>query len=156
MCDNAHTLLMTDDNLGTEPERDRPDATVSAKFAGLARRDTSPEVALRRVLHAQGLRYRVDQRIPGLPRKRVDIVFSRRRLAVFVDGCFWHGCPVHFKQPKRNPEWWVWKIQNNRRRDAETNDRLASLGWQVIRVWEHEDTKSAAQRVLDAWQGSNQ
>lgn len=116
----------------------------------LGRRDTAAELRLRSQLHAMGLRFRVDQPIPGLPRRRADVVFGRARVAVFVDGCFWHGCPDHWVQPKANAEWWVRKIAENRRRDADTDAALVGLGWTVIRVWEHDDPRIAAMRIRDA------
>lgn len=132
-----------------EPERVAPsDAAVSQRYARLPRQDTGPEVALRRRLFAAGLRYWVQYKVPGLPRRRVDIAFTRWRVAVEVDGCFWHGCPQHGSLPNRNGEWWRWKIERNRARDADTDARLAELGWSVVRVWEHEDPADAAARVL--------
>lgn len=131
-----------------EPERSSPaDAKVSQRYSRLARRDTSPEIALRRALHAAGLRFRVQYAVPGLPRRRVDIAFTRWKVAVQVDGCFWHGCPEHGTVPGRNSEWWRWKIARNQARDADTDSRLAELGWTVIHVWEHEDTHEARLRV---------
>lgn len=138
---------MDDEPRATEPTRVPPDSLVGARFSGLARSDTAPELALRRQMHRLGLRYRVQQRVPGLPRKRVDVVFTRIQLAVFVDGCFWHGCPVHGNVPKNNREWWMWKLEGNRRRDEDTNRRLAALGWVVCRVWEHENMLEAASRI---------
>ena len=99
------------------------------------------------MLHKRGLRFRVDHTIPGLPRRRVDIVFPAVRIAVFVDGCFWHGCPEHCVQPKANADWWRAKIAANRKRDSETDDALVRLGWDVIRVWEHESASDAAVRI---------
>jgi DNA mismatch endonuclease (patch repair protein) len=96
--------------------------------------DTQPELRLRRALWASGLRYRLRVAIPGKP----DIAFLRARVAVFVDGCFWHGCPIHGSYPKTRAEWWAAKLSRNRERDAEVNSQLEALGWQVIRVWEHE------------------
>lgn len=131
-----------------EPERLRPtDEAVSHKFSGLARHGTRPELLLRRELHARGRRYRVNAKLAGLPRRKADIVFPKRRVVVFVDGCFWHGCPNHFKMPARNPEWWAWKIAGNRARDLDTDERLAALGWRVIRIWEHVDPRIAADTV---------
>jgi len=97
-------------------------------------KDTGPEVALRRALFHRGLRYRVHAKV--LPRRTADIVFPRQRVAVFVDGCFWHGCPVHYRGPKMNGRWWAEKIEKNRLRDGDTNTRLALEGWTVIRVRE--------------------
>lgn len=110
-------------------------------------RDTGPEVALRRELHRRGLRYRVDASIQGLPRRRVDILFSRARVAVFIDGCFWHGCTQHRTIPRNNHDWWESKIKANRDRDNETGATLRAMGYQVLRFWEHEDVQSAANLV---------
>jgi DNA mismatch endonuclease (patch repair protein) len=110
------------------------------------RRDTRPEVALRSALHAAGYRFRVDYRIAGT-RRRADVAFPSCRVAVFVDGCFWHGCPDHGTWPKQNADWWRRKIEANRSRDRDTDRRLAELDWTVVRVWEHEPVPSAAARV---------
>jgi len=111
------------------------------------RRDTGPEMALRRALHARGLRYRVDHPLPFDRRRRADVVFPRARVAVFVDGCFWHGCPEHGTMPKANRAFWREKIARNRARDADTDRRLVELGWTVLRFWEHEDVERAADAV---------
>lgn len=104
-------------------------------------------MAIRRRLHALGYRYRVDVRpLAGLNR-RADLVFGPRRIAVFVDGCFWHACPDHGTWPKANGDWWRAKLERNRRRDAETDELLSAEGWTVVRVWEHEDPVEAADRV---------
>lgn len=113
----------------------------------LARADTMPELALRRALFALGLRYRVQLHVPGNRRRRIDIAFTRAKVAVFVDGCYWHGCPEHGTRPATNREWWDWKIQRNRDRDADTNSLLAEHGWDVVRVWEHENPAKAAERI---------
>lgn len=110
------------------------------------RRDTSTELALRTVLFALGHRYRVDWSLPGL-RRRADLAFPRQKVAVFVDGCFWHGCPRHMTWPKNNAEWWRAKIEGNRARDLNTNRLLRRMGWIVVRIWEHEPVPSAALRV---------
>lgn len=113
-------------------------------------RDTDPEITLRRLLHREGLRYRLDFRpLPAL-RRRADIVFTRARVAVFVDGCFWHGCPQHPSWPKTNATWWREKIERNRERDLETSARLRADGWLVLRVWEHEEPSKAAGRIRRA------
>ena len=101
-------------------------------------RNTKPELRLRRALHAAGLRYRKYIRPELDLRCSADVVFSRRRLAVFVDGCYWHGCAKHFKPPKTNTEWWVEKTEDNIRRDARTAMELSARGWLVFRFWEHE------------------
>jgi len=109
-------------------------------------RDTPGELALRSALHALGLRYRVDLKVAGT-RRRPDVVFGRAKVAVFVDGCFWHGCPVHATLPKTNGTWWVQKLAANRERDADTNDRLRDAGWHVVRVWTHEPVAAAAVQI---------
>lgn len=108
------------------------------------RKDTTPELSLRRVLHASGARYRVNYPVPGLPRRSIDIAFPKQRVAVFVDGCFWHGCPTHAVAPKHNGEWWAAKLAGNALRDAATSRHLEALGWTVIRVWEHVIAEDAA------------
>lgn len=111
------------------------------------RRDTAPEVALRRALHARGLRYRVDAALPGMPRRRADILFSRVRVAVFVDGCFWHSCPQHATHPANNALWWAEKLRRNVERDRETDRHLAGQGWISVRIWEHESVETAVAMV---------
>jgi DNA mismatch endonuclease (patch repair protein) len=114
-------------------------------------RDTAPELALRRALHAMGLRYRVNQQpLPDL-RRKADIVFRGARVAVFVDGCFWHGCPDHGRRAHRVNGWyWPEKIARNQQRDADTDARLEHAGWSVVRVWEHEEPDVAAHRIAHA------
>lgn len=113
-------------------------------------RDTKPELAVRRVLHAMGLRYRVDKApLPGL-RRRADLVFGPSRVAVFIDGCFWHGCPDHGnRRPAANTWYWPKKIQRNKDRDADTDRLLLEQGWAVVRAWEHEQVEEVAARVAD-------
>ena len=106
-------------------------------------------MALRRVLWHAGLRYRVQYKVPGLPRRKVDIAFPTQKVAIQVDGCFWHGCPEHGSVPGRNSEWWQWKIARNQARDCDTDEQLAALGWTVIHIWEHEDVEHAAATVID-------
>jgi len=109
--------------------------------------DTKPELALRRELHRRGLRYRVGTApLPGL-RRRADVVFTRRRIAVFVDGCFWHRCPEHGTQPRNNFDWWQAKLDRNVERDRHTDAALLAAGWRVVRVWEHEDPAAAAAAI---------
>ena len=112
-------------------------------------RDTGPELALRRRLHALGHRYRVDLAVvPGAPRRRIDLAFTRARVAVFVDGCFWHGCPEHgVRAHDVNGWYWPEKILGNRRRDADTDERLLAAGWAVVRVWEHVPVGDAVEVV---------
>ncbi len=110
-------------------------------------RDTRPELAVRSAVHAQGMRYRVGiSPVPGI-RRTADLVFPKAKVAVFVDGCFWHGCPEHHRPAKRNSEFWRAKIEGNTARDADTDNRLKQAGWQVIRIWEHEDASLAAASI---------
>jgi DNA mismatch endonuclease, patch repair protein len=113
------------------------------------RQDTGPELALRRALHKRGLRYFVHRRpLPAL-RRTADIVFPTTRVAVFMDGCFWHGCPEHSQRLTRHNAWyWPEKIASNQRRDRDTDDRLRAEGWLSVRIWEHENPAHAATRIL--------
>jgi DNA mismatch endonuclease (patch repair protein) len=113
----------------------------------LGRRDTTPELALRSALHGRGLRFRVDRRVAPEVRAKADIVFPTERIAIFVDGCFWHVCPEHATWPRANRRWWREKLERNVQRDRETDARLRQLGWTVIRVWEHEEPDHAAERI---------
>jgi len=112
-----------------------------------ARRDTAPELALRRTLHAAGHRFRVVYKVPGNQRRTIDIAFTKARVAVFVDGCFWHGCPEHGTKPRANSEWWTTKLAANKARDADTDRLLQEAGWRVVRIWEHEDVPTAVAKV---------
>jgi len=112
-------------------------------------RNTKPELAVRRVLHATGLRYRVDMRPVRELRSRADIVFTKWKVAIYIDGCFWHGCPIHATVPKRNADYWVPKLQRNVERDRETTLRLESLGWVVLRFWEHENVDAVVHTISD-------
>jgi DNA mismatch endonuclease (patch repair protein) len=112
-----------------------------------ARRDTAPELALRRALHRRGLRYRVGIRPIAELRGSADVVFTAARVAVYVDGCFWHMCPQHGTMPANNAEWWKAKLEGNRARDRRTDDLLERHGWRVVRVWEHEEPEEAAGRI---------
>jgi DNA mismatch endonuclease (patch repair protein) len=113
------------------------------------RRDTGIELALRSAIHRRGLRFRVDWPLPGT-RRRADLAFVSARVIVFVDGCFWHGCPKHATWPKANAAWWRAKLETNKRRDRNTNARLRAGRWTVLRFWEHEDSDRAASRVVRA------
>ncbi|MEU1421736.1 very short patch repair endonuclease [Kitasatospora sp. NPDC005751] len=116
-------------------------------------RDTVPELRIRSLVHREGLRYRVSARpLPGM-RRTADLVFSRARVAVFIDGCFWHGCPEHCRPAYTNSDFWQAKIDGNRARDAQTDQFLADAGWRTIRIWEHEDPVRAAGRVAAAVRG---
>ncbi|AWG97343.1 very short patch repair endonuclease [Rhodococcus ruber] len=126
------------------------DPQTSARMRRQRRRDTVPEVALRRELHGRGVRYFVDRApLKGI-RRRADLVFPRRRVAVYVDGCFWHRCPQHATDPKNNAEWWAAKLAANVARDRNTDAALAAAGWTVVRIWEHENPVEAADRVQAA------
>lgn len=130
------------------PTLDTDDAT-RARMSRQRSRDTSPERALRSSLHRRGLRYRLHRRpLPGL-RRQADIVFGPARVAVFVDGCFWHCCPEHATSPRSNAAWWSTKLAANVARDRDTDSRLATAGWVVVRVWEHEDPAAAAARIAE-------
>jgi DNA mismatch endonuclease (patch repair protein) len=127
--------------------RPSTDAATSARMSRQRSRDTAPELALRRELHRRGLRFFVDRApLPGL-RRRADLVFPRRRLAVYVDGCFWHRCPQHATDPRRNGAWWADKLAGNVARDRATDAALAEAGWRVVRIWEHESPREAADRI---------
>ena len=152
---------MSPEHVGSGETSDRSQATpqsfpphpgasspaISRQMSRVRRRDTAPEIALRKLLHAHGLRYRVAYPVPGQRRRTIDIAFTQHKLAIFVDGCFWHGCPQHGTAPKANSEWWRRKIEANRARDLDTDEMLRDLGWTVLRVWEHEDPALAAAKV---------
>jgi DNA mismatch endonuclease (patch repair protein) len=125
------------------------DANATKVGKANRRRDTQPEVRLRSALHGRGLRFRKDHpiRIPGHRPVRPDIVFTRALVAVFVDGCFWHGCPEHQHVPRSNVDYWAPKLRRNVDRDREVDTLLTGAGWRVVRVWEHEDAQAAADRV---------
>lgn len=135
---------------------DRPvasSASVAARMSKARRRDTQPEMLIRKEAHRRGLRYRVDRAIPGMPRRRADMLFAGAKVAVFVDGCFWHSCPRHTSIPRANREWWVAKLEKNRLRDRATDAHLEALGWTVLRFWEHEDPLTAVDAVEKAVRG---
>ena len=119
---------------GGKATRLNPPMTRSENMARIRSRDTSPELRLRRALWSAGARYRVNSKLPGKP----DIVFVRAKVAVFVDGCFWHSCPVHGTSPKTNTEYWGPKLERNRRRDRQVNSQLEALGWLPFRLFDHE------------------
>jgi len=125
-------------------------SAVSARMSAARRRDTAPELSIRRELHALGLRYRVTYPVPGQRRRTIDVAFTRHRLAVFVDGCFWHGCPEHGTRPRSNSSWWQQKFAANLARDRDTDRLLREAGWHVLRIWEHEAAQEAALRVVEA------
>jgi len=120
---------------------------ASLRMARVRQKGTDVELSLRKELHARGLRYRLQRQLLTKPRRVADIVFPRSRIAVFVDGCFWHGCPEHGSWPKSNAQFWRDKIEANRARDADTDRRLSASGWRVIRIWSHERASEAAERI---------
>ncbi|HEX3360362.1 MAG TPA: very short patch repair endonuclease [Solirubrobacterales bacterium] len=120
---------------------------VSERMSRVRRRDTAPELELRSELHRRGLRYRIDRRpLKGVP-SRADLVFGPAKVAVYVDGCFWHSCPDHGTMPRSNEAFWLDKLARNQERDAAVNGVLAAAGWTVVRIWEHEEIDAAADRV---------
>jgi DNA mismatch endonuclease (patch repair protein) len=125
--------------------------TARRRFQRQRRRDTAPELAVRRAAHVSGLRYFVHRRpLPDL-RREADLIFPGARVAVFIDGCFWHGCPRHGRSSHRVNNWyWPAKIQRNMDRDRDTDVRLSAAGWRVVRIWEHEDPTEAAARIREA------
>jgi DNA mismatch endonuclease (patch repair protein) len=124
--------------------------SVGVRMSKQRRRDTAPELRLRKLLFARGLRYRVDAPLPGMSRRRADVLFTGKHVAVFVDGCFWHSCPLHGTLPRSNHDWWVAKLEKNVSRDRGTDAHLSAIGWVVLRFWEHEDMDSAAEVVEQA------
>ncbi|MFI0829177.1 very short patch repair endonuclease [Streptomyces roseolus] len=115
-----------------------------------ASKDTAAELAVRRLLHAAGLRYRVEYPVPGMARRRIDVAFTSVKVAVLIDGCFWHGCPEHATHPKANAEWWRAKLDRNMARDRETTEHLRAQGWTVLRFWEHEAPEEVVLRIAAA------
>src|SRR5438874_1157407 len=130
--------------------RERPSASsdlIRDRMRRQGRRDTKPELSLRRAVWKRGLRYRVDVSPIRGARRRADLVFTRAKVAVYVDGCFWHSCPLHATTPKANRVWWVEKLKSNVARDRDTDRRLSDAGWIALRIWEHEDPENSAERV---------
>lgn len=132
---------------------DPPTDDVRRRMQSVRQKDTQAERSLRSALHRRGLRYRVD--IPPLANqsRRADVVFPREKVAVFVDGCFWHACPIHGSIPKRNSQWWSAKLSGNKARDADTDAQLRAAGWLVLRFWEHDDPDRAAEVVAAVVRG---
>ncbi len=119
----------------------------------MPRASTGPEILIRRELHRRGLRYRVNHpRLPGRP----DIAFTGARVAVFIDGCFWHACPDHGVLPKNNREWWQSKLSRNVARDREKDAQLDTMGWVAVHIWEHEDPTQAADAIEQLWRSRRQ
>ncbi|WP_211360552.1 very short patch repair endonuclease [Geobacter argillaceus] len=128
----------------------RPSAiseTVSGAMRSMPEHSTGPEMAVRRLLYASGLRYRVQYPVPGAPRRSIDIAFPGKKVAVFIDGCFWHGCAEHRNIPAHNRDWWQNKIDQNRSRDRDTDEKLSNAGWQVLRYWEHDPAERIVSEV---------
>ena len=122
-------------------------ASVSAQMSRMPRRDSKPELLIRRALHSRGMRFRIQARLPGRP----DVVLTRARLAVFVDGCFWHRCPEHGTVPVNNREWWLEKLNGNVERDRRKDVELLAMGWNVLHIWEHEPVTLAADQIEALW-----
>jgi len=133
----------------TDTRRPTPaNKAVSAQMSRMPRVATTPELTIRRELYRRGLRFRVNYRqLPGRP----DIAFTRARIAVFVDGCFWHRCPEHGILPRNNREWWRAKLERNVARDREKDDLLRKAGWVVVHLWEHEDPMLVSERIEQLW-----
>jgi DNA mismatch endonuclease (patch repair protein) len=123
------------------------DDVIRRRMQSQRRRDTALELAIRKELHALGHRYRVDYRMDPSLRTRGDIVFTHHRVVVFIDGCFWHGCPEHATAPKNNADWWREKLAANVARDRRVDQLLEQLGWTVLRIWGHEPASDAVARI---------
>ena len=130
-----------------QPTSRSTDPAVSRRMKATRRRDTGAEMRIRSALHQRGWRYRVDTRVEPDVGGRPDLAFTRRRVAVFIDGCFWHGCPEHFTKPNTRSAWWAEKIAQNRARDRRTTVSLEARGWTVLRVWEHVPTAVAVEHI---------
>ncbi|MGA4539043.1 very short patch repair endonuclease [Uniformispora flossi] len=146
-------MTPSSDSSAAPPEWTAPDGSWASSAAnrrsmrGNRSRDTSPELALRKLVHAAGLRYRVAAKpLPGM-RRTADLVFRPVRVAVFIDGCYWHGCPEHYVPPKTNPDYWRNKIARNIERDHDTDAKLVENGWTVLRFWEHQPAADCARQV---------
>lgn len=130
-------------------------AAVRRRMQRTARQDNPFERAVRSLLHARGLRYRIHYQIPGLKRTTCDIAFPGLKIAVFLDGCFWHGCVIHPPSVKKNTDFWLEKIERNRVRDARATAHLAGIGWTVLRFWEHETAEDIAGAISSAVSNTN-
>lgn len=141
--------MISDTDVMTSEQRSRCMARIKGS-------DTKPELLLRKALWAKGLRYRLKYKVRGrFLEGRPDLVFPGRKLAVFVDGCFWHGCPKHATKPKKNADFWAKKLDRNVERDKEVNEILRQQGWQVVRVWEHEvrrDLSTVVKKIIHAYE----
>ena len=120
---------------------------TSARMRATKGRNNTKELAIRSALHAAGYRFRVCLPVPGVPRRSIDIAFVGIKLAIFLDGCFWHACPVHGTMPKTDTEWWAAKLKRNRERDNDTDRVLIQAGWHPARFWEHTDDREIVHRV---------
>ena len=143
----ASKMKVTTKKIKTNPV---PSSEAALKRMKAAKpRDTAPEINLRSALHRKGLRFRLEQKPVEELNRTADIVFRSIKVAIFVDGCFWHGCPIHGTQSKANADFWKNKIEQNHARDLDTNERLEKAGWRVIRVWEHEDAEIVAENIYE-------
>jgi DNA mismatch endonuclease (patch repair protein) len=137
------TNAQPEEEVGVQPSS----LAASVRMRAVKQRDNEREVALRSALHRLGLRFRIHAKIAPTIRARPDVVFAGARVAVFVDGCFWHRCPTHGTLPKANAAWWLAKLNANVARDEATNAALRALGWRVLRIWEHEEPARAAMMI---------
>lgn len=147
------TLGPNDQVPASQAESWASSAAVRRTMQGNRGRDTAPELRVRRLLHSQGLRYRVDYPLPFDKRRRADIVFTKQKLAIFIDGCFWHACPDHYVEPRANHAYWKTKCAQNVTRDRDTEARMQALGWTVKRFWEHADAGEVVQQIREALEG---
>jgi len=144
---------MAEENPSKRRAKGVPEASSAESHARMVRQTqeaTGPEVRLAEALRARGMVFETQRQVLPQFRRRADIVFVASRVAVMVDGCFWHGCPQHATWPKANAAWWKAKIEANQRRDRATDAALEAAGWAVVRVWEHEEVEAAADRVAEA------
>ncbi|MFJ7771462.1 very short patch repair endonuclease [Streptomyces sp. NPDC097107] len=139
--------------MSPEAEWEAPEGSWASSAArrrnmqAIRSRDTKPEILIRRLVHATGLRYRVAARPEPDLRRTADMVFRSAKVAVFVDGCYWHGCPEHYVPPKTNSGYWSEKVVRNVKRDRDTDERLREAGWLVLRFWEHEPSDACADKI---------
>ena len=123
---------------------------VSGAMRSMPEHSTGPEMAVRRLLYRKGVRYRIQYPVPGAPRRTIDIAFPGRKIAVFIDGCFWHGCSEHRNIPAHNRDWWQKKIDENRSRDRDTDEKLRKAGWEIFRFWEHDAVDKIVERLMSS------
>lgn len=134
---------------GSPPVMVPPSDVIRRRMEALRRKDTDPELAIQSELVRMGVRFQTDTR-PDTVRSRADLVVVDARLAIYIDGCYWHACPDHGTVPKRNTAWWVAKLEANQQRDLRVTAQLEAAGWAVLRIWEHEDVAMAADRIRSA------